>query len=165
MRCLDRLRFNGYVVVLPETAGVRETARYTPGCEDDLQRFVVAFHSLFEREPEAVEFGPLEAAPDTEIEAAARQQVNRRGFFGETDRVVEGQDEHRRAEANTVRPGREVAEKRERGGEDAVPREVMLHEKGGIEPERLGSQGLIDAVGELRDLVRRLRPMDVLKQP
>src|SRR4051794_11204471 len=100
MRRLHRLRFDADVVVAVKLAFVGEGAGRAPRLEDDIERLVVACGRFVHWDAEAVDLRPREAAPDTKVEASARQQVDRRRLFGQTYRVVERQHEDGRAETH-----------------------------------------------------------------
>src|SRR6266404_6944671 len=66
----------------------------------DFERLISPCAALFERGTEAVELLVLEADPDAELKAAARDDIDYRNIFSEAHGIVEGHQEHARCDAD-----------------------------------------------------------------
>jgi hypothetical protein len=103
------------------------------------------------------------ALADAQVEPAAGHEVQRRGLLGEQDRVVPGQHQHGRAEAERRRPRGDPGQQLQRRRDLAPAAEVMLDQEGGPESECLRLHAQLDelveplARGSVGPLAARLR--------
>ena len=84
---------------------------FGPGFADDIDSLVEPFPARIDVDPHAVEFLALVAGADAEVEAAAANDINHRGFFSNHDWIVQGQHNYGGADADILGPsGYETAE-------------------------------------------------------
>ncbi len=105
---------------------------------DDLHRLVEALARLLDRDTEAVELGLAVALADTEIDAAAAQQVERGDLLGDQHRIVPRQTDHRGAEPDVAGARGEIGQHRHRGGDLALAGEVVLDHEELLEAQLVG---------------------------
>jgi len=98
MRFLRRRRLDDDVLEMPEAAVVREALARGPGARHHRNSLLEARLGLVRRDLKTLELAVPVALADTEIEAAARDQVERRRLLGEQHRIVPRQHHHRRTE-------------------------------------------------------------------
>jgi hypothetical protein len=91
------------------------------GEPEDLEGLLIAAARLLERDAESPELLGLVPPADADANAPAAQHVERGDVLGETQRIVEGEDEHSRPDRDVLRPVRDRHAERERVPEDAVP--------------------------------------------
>ena len=112
--------------------------------EHERERLVEAVALLRRVDAVAGELVCEVAAADAEVEPAARQAVDHRVRLGDLERVVEGQDAHRHAEADAAGPGGDGREEHRGIRAGAVLVEVVLGHPEGAEAQLLGRNGLLD---------------------
>jgi hypothetical protein len=119
-----------------------------PGQPDDVERLAEAAPVLGHRNPEAVELARDRAAPHPELETAAGQDVGGGGLLRAGQRVVERQQGHRGADADT--PGalgdhrhRHERVRQEREG----AAEVQLGQPRHVEAQGVGQADEVDHLG------------------
>src|SRR6516165_4391930 len=76
-------QFEDIVVELPETPAMGKPVAFGPGADHDLHGLVEARFGLLGRDLKALEFAVTITFADTEIEPAARQQIESRCLLGE----------------------------------------------------------------------------------
>ena len=141
---LERLGLDHDVVVAPALAVMREAAFGRPRLADDFDGLIEALGRLFDRDAEAVELGLPIALADAEIEAAAREQIERRRLLGDEHGIVPGQHDDGGAEPNVARLRREIGKQGERGRDLAVAGEMMLDQEHVAEAESVGLDHVVD---------------------
>jgi hypothetical protein len=104
------------VVDVVEAAVIAE-ALLRPRQPDDVERLVEARAVVGQRHAEPVELGGNRAAADAELQPAARQQVRRRRLLGAAQRMVQGQQRHRGADADAPRALGDDRHRHERAGQ------------------------------------------------
>ena len=144
MRTLDRLREHGRLGNREELSLVAERLP-TERFQDDVDGFFPAVAALLQLEAEALELVVLVAAAETDVDASAGQEIERRDLLGDDERMVQRNHDDRRADAQPRRLRRDVRRELHRAREIAVRREVMLGE-----PDVAKAKGL----GLLRDVER-----------
>ncbi len=118
-RLLRRLRPYLDILELIELALVRPLAGLGPGPPDDLQPLGEQFGRFLERRAERLVFLAVVAAPGGEIDAAARQEIERRPFFGNMQRMVYRQERHGGRQPQLGGVAGELGQDGERRGVDA----------------------------------------------
>lgn len=108
---------------------------------NDVEHLLEARLGVGGRQGEACELVVAIAFADAEIEAPARQEIEGRDLLGQQHRIVPRQHQDRRAEPQPRRARREVGQQRERGGELADLREVMLGHEARMKSRRVGLDG------------------------
>src|ERR1700730_14315320 len=138
MRLLIRTRRDGGVLEAVELAVVAERLAL-PGFLDDLERLAKARLALAIGNAEDIVGARGSAAPDPELEAALAQMIDGGGFLRDAQRVVEGQDIHRRADVEALGAAGDGGGHGDRRGDDGAGRvEVDLPEPHAVEAESLG---------------------------
>ena len=141
-------RLDDDIVVLPVSTAMAEPRIRDKGLGNDIHRLVEPRISFLHRHAEPGEFVVAIAFADAEIEPAAREQIERRRLLGEQHRVVPGQHEDGRAEAQgrgaRAEPGQQIEARRDL----AEPGEMVLDDKGAVKAERLGLDIVLDPVAE-----------------
>jgi hypothetical protein len=98
---------------------VAPLARLGPGAPHDLQPLGEQLGRFVERRLEGLVLLAVVAAAGCEIDPAARQQVERRPFLGDMQRVVHRQQRHRRRQPELRGRAGELRQHRQRRGVDA----------------------------------------------
>jgi hypothetical protein len=86
----------------------------------------------------------LEADPHTELETAARDDIDGRNILGKADRIVERHQQHAGCDADAVGAGGDRRGGRQNRGEIAVLDEVVLRQPDIIEPVVFAPRDLIE---------------------
>ena len=123
-----------------------------PGQAEDLDPLLDERGSVFPRDAEGLELLDAVAQADTEDQPAAGDRVDDGGVLGDAQRVMQGKQQHPRADVDAAGAGGNGGGRREQRGAVAVIEEVMLGEPDVIVAHRLGGSGLIE------DLAVDLRP-------
>src|SRR5579883_979581 len=144
MRPLQRLGLDHHVVVVPALAVMAEPALAGPCLADHLHRLVEALGRLGHRDAEAVELGLAVALADTEVDAAAAQQIEGCRLFRNECRVVPRQHHHGGAEADVLGPRGEVGQHGHRGRDLALAGEMVLDHEELLEAEPVGFDHILD---------------------
>ena len=144
VRALQRLGLDHDVVVLPALAVMAEPALAGPRLADDLHRLVEALGGLRHGNAEAVELGLAVALADAEIDPPAAQEIERGDLLGHQHRIVPGQHDHRRAEADVPGLGRKIRQHGHRGRHLAMTGEVMLDHEELPEAQAVGFDHILD---------------------
>ena len=108
-----------------------------------------------ERHMERQIFALVVAAPAGEIDAASREQVERRPLLRHANGMMQRQHRHRRREPDPGRIRGDIGQYEVRARQDAERIEVMLANPGRMHAEFVGVQRLGGNVGD--ELVRRAR--------
>jgi hypothetical protein len=132
---------------LPVHAVVGKALLRAPRQLEDLDALVEASRGLGGIDAETVELVEAISPTDAEVEAAARQHVDRRGLLGEQRRHVPRKDRDGGSEAQRRRASRQVAEHHQRGADVPETREVMLDEEGALVAEVLGGAQVVEVLG------------------
>ena len=119
MRTLERLGVDRHVVDLPEGA-VEVDALLCPCLEQDVHALLQAFAALLLRHGVTVKLHRAIPAAEANDQPPAAQNVERRGFFGQTQRVMKGNDVHGGAEADALGARGNGGHERGRSGGQAV---------------------------------------------
>ena len=127
---------------------MRERLVRGPRLDDNVEAFVKARAGLVHIDAKAAKLIVAITAADAEIEPAAGKQVERRRLFGEQYRIVPGQHDDRRAEAQCAgaraKPGEQVQRRRNL----AIAREVVFDDKGRTKTECLRLDIVFDEIAE-----------------
>ena len=107
MRPLVRRRFDNHLVEAEEAATVGERSVGGERAHQHVEHLLEARLGLGGRHGEACELVVAVAFADSEIEPAVREKIQGRNLLGKQHRVVPGQHQDRRAEAQARRAGRE----------------------------------------------------------
>src|SRR6516225_2494767 len=148
MRLLRGRRFDKDLVELPIFAAMGERLLRDKGLGDDLEPLLEARVGLLQGYAEAGEFVVAVALADAEIESAAGQEIERRRLLGQQNRIMPGQYQHRRTEAQMPCAGAEPGQQVEARRDLAKAGEVVLDEKGTVETEHLGLDIVLDELAE-----------------
>ena len=150
MRPLQRPGRHGEVVHVVERAVVAESL-LGPREPDDLQALVEARTVLRHRHAKAVELAGDGAAPHSELQPAAGEDVGGGGLLRAGERMVQREQGHGGPDAETARALSDGRHHHERVGQqrEGAP-EVDLRQPGGVEAQRLGQ------LGELEELLEAL---------
>jgi hypothetical protein len=155
VRRLERQGLDDDVVEVPVAAVVREPVAGGPGPEQDVECLAETGVGVCLVHVEAAELGVAVALAYPQVDPAARYHVQRRGLLGEQDRVVPGQHQHPRLQAQGRRAGGDTRLQHQRGRHLVPAAEVVLDQERRLEPQRLG----LDV--ELHVVADRLRGVDV----
>src|SRR5438309_1198795 len=144
VRLLQRLRHHARVADREEPSLVRERLRLGPRLGDDLHRLLEAVAVLLLRHVVAAELRRPVAAPEADLEPAARDDVHEGRLLGQAQRVMEGED--RRRQPDTHAPGPRGGDGGEGAGIDgeAVVDEVVLGQPDLVEAELLRPLHLLE---------------------
>jgi len=88
------------------------------------------------------------ALPDTEVEPAAGDEIERRRLLCQQDRVVPGQHHYGRAEAQSGGAHGKASEQHQRGGDLVPSGEVMLDQEARVKAELLSLDVEVEIVAE-----------------
>ena len=113
----------------------RRPSRFAPGGEDGIERFVEAVALVARVDAEGFEHRRLEAAADTEDRAAVRELVERRDLRGDAQRIVDRDQQRRRAESYARGDGGDRRERDDRRRRRARP-QVTLGQPDRVEAVR-----------------------------
>src|SRR5262249_46204895 len=115
------------------------------GLQEDVDRLFPARATALELETEALELVWLIAAPESDVEPAAGQEIQGGDLLGDHQGMVERHDDDGRPDADARGLRRDVRGKLRRPREIAVGREVMLGEPDVAEAEVFGRLGDLDS--------------------
>ncbi len=154
-RALRRPRADLDVVEFVEAALVGPLAGLGPGAPHGLQPLGEQLGGLVEGHLERIVLLAVVAAAGGEIDAAARQEIERRPFLGDMQRMVHRQQGHGRRQSQLGRGARQLRQHRQRRGVDAQQVEMMLTDPGRVQsdllcPQRLGIDVLDEGLGRAR---------------
>ena len=135
---LHRWGLDDDVVEGPVPAVVREPLPGRPRSQEHLERLLEARIGLVLIDVEAAELRVPVALADAEVDAAARDHVQRRRLLGEQDGVVPWQDHDARPQAKRRGAGGDARLQHQRRRDLVPAAEVMLDQERGLEPQRLG---------------------------
>ena len=113
---------------------------------DDLEDFGEPRAALVHVDIVGVVFHFRGAAPDAEMQGALRQAVEHRDFFGQPQRVIPGQHQHRRAERQVRKFRRDMRHHQERAWRRIVVAEMMLQQPRGVIAELVTERAIGDQV-------------------
>src|SRR5439155_19778117 len=113
-------RLNDDAVELPIFALMGERLVGSPRLEDHIEGLVEPCIGLLHRHAEPGEFAVAVSLADAEIEAAAGQEIEGGGLFGQEHRVMPRQYDYSRAEGHPARAGAEPCQQVEGGRDLAV---------------------------------------------
>ena len=124
-------------VVAPIVFAREGEAFLSPRLDDDLQVFVEALPALGEGRVESVVRVRERATPHAELDPTLTDVVQRGDVLGDVDRMGQGQEHHRQANADALGPGGDGAGDRDRRGQNADRGKMVLRQ-----PHRVNAQGL-----------------------
>ena len=127
---------------------MREPLLRCPRLQQDLDRFLEPRIGLLHWHVETGEFVVAVAFADAEIQSSSRQQVQRRCLFGQQNRIVPGQHDHRGAKPQPVRARTEPGQQVQRRRDLAETGEMMFHHEGAVKAQRLGFDVVVDEVAK-----------------
>src|SRR5262245_50864134 len=162
---LVRARRDGGVLEAPVLTLVAERLAL-PGLEDDVER--LAEPRLAFRVGDAVEVVDARkpAAADPEVEASGADVIDRRGLFGDPQRIVERQHLHGHPDAQAPVPRRDRARHHDRRREHRpCGREVHLAEPHAVEPPGFGRVHEVESLAERRGLVAAAADLELHEDP
>ena len=102
MGFLDRLRCHRHIRVGIKFPRKRE-ALLSPGPDEDIHDFFHAHTAFFAGDTKSGEFlGPVSWG-NAEYQTSFRQQIDNRCFFGQVNRIIEGQQDHAETDLDAAR--------------------------------------------------------------
>jgi len=125
---------------------VEGEALLCPGTEHDGQRLLEPLAALDLGHPVALELDGPVAASHPDVQPSPAEDVDHRQLLGQADRVVEGQDGRRQADAHPPGPHGRGGGQDSRGDGQAVLDEMVLGQPDAVEPQLLGPGHLLDLV-------------------
>ena len=117
-----------------------------PGATDDLDTLFDQAGPMGDLALELFELELSITNADTQVEAAAAQQRQRRGVFRDADRVGDGEQHEVGAHVHRFRTRRDVGADDEGRRGISVVAEMMLRQPAGAEAEVLGARNLVEAL-------------------
>jgi len=119
-----------------------------PKLADQFQAFFENSLIILEGHMERQIFALVVAAAGGEIDAAARQEIERRPLLGNADRMMQGQHIHCGREPQPRRMSGDIGEHHVRAGQHAERVEVMLADPGRMHADLFGVKRLGGDVGD-----------------
>jgi hypothetical protein len=109
-----------------------------------LQPLVHARPALLDRHAQALEFIQIPSGPHPEVEAAARNKIDRGRVFRHPPRFMEGQDDDEGAKSDALGTGGRGCQDGEQRRRPGIDREMMLRGPEVVEAQAFGRDGLFD---------------------
>src|SRR5438445_1240604 len=104
----------------------------------DLDALAQAQTALIARNIETCKFAGYVTLPETQIETAVRERVDRYRLLGDVQRFMQGHQEDKRADADSFGPRGDRGRERHHRGRIAVIDKMMFGEPNRVETEILG---------------------------
>src|SRR6266849_4146643 len=126
---------------------MRKTPWAVPRLLEKGDGLLIALLGLIHSHAKAVKLAPAIALANAEIEAAIREEIERRGLLGQQCRIVPGQYQDGGAEPQCRRLGGEIGQEIQGRRDLAKPGEMVLDQEHAVKPQRFGFADIVDVIG------------------